>query len=38
MRNTWSSKEFGALINSQRRENKLPMRKVAAAMDIDTST
>jgi transcriptional regulator with XRE-family HTH domain len=37
MPNTWS-REFGALINSQRRENKLPLRKVAAALDIDTST
>lgn len=37
MLNTWS-REFGALINSQRKENKLPLRKVAAALDIDTST
>lgn len=37
MPNTWS-REFGALINSQRKENKLPLRKVAAALDIDTST
>lgn len=26
------------MINSQRKENKLPLRKVAAALDIDTST
>lgn len=37
MPNSWS-REFGALINSQRKENKLPLRKVAAALDIDTST
>jgi transcriptional regulator with XRE-family HTH domain len=37
MPNTWS-REFGALINSQRKLNKLPLRKVAAALDIDTST
>ncbi|WP_276504917.1 helix-turn-helix domain-containing protein [Terrimonas pollutisoli] len=37
MPNTWS-REFGALINSQRKLKKMPLRKVAAIMDIDTST
>jgi transcriptional regulator with XRE-family HTH domain len=37
MPNTWS-REFGALINAQRNKKKLPLRKVAAALDIDTST
>jgi transcriptional regulator with XRE-family HTH domain len=37
MPNTWS-REFGALIGSQRKQKKLPLRKVAAALDIDTST
>lgn len=37
MANSWS-KEFGSLIHSQRMKKKLPLRKVAAALDIDTST
>jgi len=37
MPNTWS-REFGALINFQRKQKMLPLRKVAAALDIDTST
>lgn len=37
MPNNWS-REFGALINSQRKLKKMPLRKVAAALDIDTST
>ena len=37
MPNTWS-RDFGALISSQRKLNNLPLRKVAAALDIDTST
>jgi transcriptional regulator with XRE-family HTH domain len=37
MPNTWS-REFGALINSKRKQKNLPLRKVAAALDIDTST
>ncbi|HRN49161.1 helix-turn-helix transcriptional regulator [Agriterribacter sp.] len=37
MPNTWS-REFGALINTQRQQNKMPLRKVAAILDIDTST
>jgi transcriptional regulator with XRE-family HTH domain len=37
MPNTWS-REFGALISSQRKLKKLPLRKVAAVLDIDTST
>ena len=37
MPNTWS-REFGALINSQRKSKKMPLRKVAAVLDIDTST
>ena len=37
MPNTWS-REFGALISAQRKLKNLPLRKVAAALDIDTST
>jgi len=37
MPNTWS-REFGAMINSQRKLKKMPLRKVAAVLDIDTST
>ncbi len=37
MPNTWS-REFGALINTQRKLQKMPLRKVAAVLDIDTST
>ena len=37
MPNNWS-REFGALIHSQRKQKRLPLRKVAAALDIDTST
>ncbi|MEJ7737020.1 MAG: helix-turn-helix transcriptional regulator [Chitinophagaceae bacterium] len=37
MPNNWS-REFGALINSQRKLKKMPLRKVAALLDIDTST
>ena len=37
MANTWS-KEFGSFLHSQRMLKKLPLRKVAAALDIDTST
>lgn len=37
MPNTWS-REFGALISTQRKLKNLPLRKVAAALDIDTST
>jgi transcriptional regulator with XRE-family HTH domain len=37
MPNTWS-REFGALINTQRKLKKMPLRKVAAILDIDTST
>jgi len=37
MPNTWS-REFGALINTQRKLQKMPLRKVAAILDIDTST
>lgn len=37
MPNTWS-REFGTLVNSQRKLKKMPLRKVAAALDIDTST
>lgn len=37
MSKVWSQ-EFGALINSQRVKKQLPLRKVAAALDIDTST
>jgi transcriptional regulator with XRE-family HTH domain len=37
MPNTWS-REFGALISAQRKSKNLPLRKVAAALDIDTST
>lgn len=37
MTNNWSV-AFGNLIYKNRTENKLPLRKVAAALDIDTST
>jgi transcriptional regulator with XRE-family HTH domain len=37
MPNTWS-KNFGELILAQRKKRHLPLRKVAAALDIDTST
>ena len=37
MPNSWS-KNFGQLILTQRRKRDLPLRKVAAALDIDTST
>ena len=37
MANSWS-RDFGLLIHSQRMKKKLPLRKVAAALDIDTST
>lgn len=37
MPTNWS-KDFGALIHSQRTKKRLPLRKVAAALDIDTST
>ena len=37
MPNTWS-REFGAMICSHRKKHGLPLRKVAAALDIDTST
>lgn len=37
MANSWS-KNFGSLIHSQRMKKKLPLRKIAAALDIDTST
>jgi transcriptional regulator with XRE-family HTH domain len=37
MPNTWS-KNFGELILTHRKERNLPLRKVAAALDIDTST
>jgi len=37
MPNAWS-KDFGQLILSQRKLRKLPLRKVAAELDIDTST
>jgi transcriptional regulator with XRE-family HTH domain len=37
MPNTWS-REFGALINSQRKLKKMPLRKIAAILDIDAST
>jgi transcriptional regulator with XRE-family HTH domain len=37
MPNIWS-REFGALINTQRKLKKMPLRKVAAVLDIDTST
>lgn len=37
MPNAWS-REFGALISAQRKEKQLPLRKVAASLDIDTST
>lgn len=37
MPNKWS-RTLGSLIFKQRVEHKLPLRKVAAALDIDTST
>jgi transcriptional regulator with XRE-family HTH domain len=37
MPNSWS-KQFGTLIHSHRKKKHLPLRKVAAALDIDTST
>jgi transcriptional regulator with XRE-family HTH domain len=37
MAKSWS-KEFGLLIHSQRQKRRLPLRKVAAELDIDTST
>ena len=37
MPNSWS-KTFGQLILTQRKKHSLPLRKVAAALDIDTST
>ena len=37
MPNTWS-KNFGELILTQRKKRNLPLRKVAAVLDIDTST
>src|SRR6186997_1257318 len=37
MPNSWS-KNFGQLILTQRKKHDLPLRKVAAALDIDTST
>lgn len=37
MPNSWS-KNFGQLILTQRKMRHLPLRKVAAALDIDTST
>lgn len=37
MANSWS-KEFGSLIYSHRQKRRLPLRKVAAELDIDTST
>lgn len=37
MPDNWS-KTFGSLIFKLRTEKKLPLRKVAAALDIDTST
>jgi transcriptional regulator with XRE-family HTH domain len=37
MPNSWS-KNFGQLILTQRKIHHLPLRKVAAALDIDTST
>jgi len=37
MPNSWS-KNFGQLILTQRKKHELPLRKVAAALDIDTST
>jgi transcriptional regulator with XRE-family HTH domain len=37
MPNSWS-REFGTLINTQRKLKKMPLRKVAAVLDIDTST
>ncbi|MBS4043506.1 MAG: helix-turn-helix transcriptional regulator [Chitinophagaceae bacterium] len=37
MPNKWS-KSFGSMISMLRAENNLPLRKVAAELDIDTST
>ena len=37
MPNSWS-KNFGQLILTERKKHSLPLRKVAAALDIDTST
>ncbi len=37
MPNSWS-KNFGQLILTQRKLRHLPLRKVAASLDIDTST
>ena len=37
MPNIWSI-EFGSLIHSSRKKRRLPLRKVAAVLDIDTST
>jgi len=37
MPSPWS-KNFGQLILTQRKKRDLPLRKVAAALDIDTST
>lgn len=37
MAKSWS-KEFGLLIHSHRQKRRLPLRKVAAELDIDTST
>jgi transcriptional regulator with XRE-family HTH domain len=37
MSNNWNT-DFGALIHSHRLKKKLPLRKVAAKLDIDTST
>jgi len=37
MPNSWS-KNFGQLMLTQRKLRNLPLRKVAAALDIDTST
>jgi transcriptional regulator with XRE-family HTH domain len=37
MSKNWN-KDFGALIHTHRLKKKLPLRKVAAKLDIDTST
>jgi len=37
MPNKWS-KSFGSMISKLRADNNLPLRKVAAELDIDTST
>ncbi len=37
MAKNWSN-DFGKLIHDLRKKNKLPLRKVAAKLDIDTST